>query len=202
MSVRFLNDRCFANAEGQLVLVNPQNGQYIPGACFVMFFSPNCPVCQQVSPDFDNLSRSIQGMTFGKLDINQAPNTHQISQFTSTPLVEVPTYILYLDGFPQQYRGQMDSRSMAMFLNNILRPQQQPARRPVSVMMPQQQPQRPQQQQMRPPVRPPPSGDMGEGEFRRQARPEPSSSGGGYIGPYPTYEEAYPGADYRNMARS
>lgn len=196
MSVRFLNDNNFTVQDGQLILIDPQYHAPMNGICFVMFYMTSCPSCQQTMPQFDALTQQVHGISFGKVDVATSPRTHQISQQSSTPLQAVPTLMLFIDGYPHVYRGRLDMGSMQGFLNNTLRA---PGNR--QSFMP------PQPSHIMPPG--PVGGGMGGSgmgpppqrrapQRRAQAPPEPS----GYAGPYPTYEQAYPGANYRDISRS
>ena len=207
MSAQYLNDSYFAASNGNLVLIDPQSGYPNQGACFVMFFSHSCETCKHVMPHFDALSSRIRGIQLAKMDMSQGQQTFQISQQTGTPLVSVPTMFLFIGGYAQPYVGNTDVDSMQQFLQDSLRNsghQQQFAPPPRQQMPP--------PQQLPGPIgggmgsmQPPQHGGRGRGGGERESgrrgpprQPEPS----GYSGPYPTYEQAYPGANYRDMSRN
>lgn len=73
----------------------------IPNFSFVMFTSEQCRHCKDVEPDFLRLSRSIQGCSFGIMNVDQYnQKIVTISARSNTPLEYVPYIILYRHGVP------------------------------------------------------------------------------------------------------
>lgn len=91
----FLTPNDFTIHDGELVKPNDQ------GYSFVFFFTNTCPLCNDVKPAFNRLSRIIRGVSFAYMDVEQNNwLLRDMSLRTRTPIDYVPLLILFANGRP------------------------------------------------------------------------------------------------------
>jgi thiol-disulfide isomerase/thioredoxin len=80
---------------GDLIKINDY------GYSLVFFFTNSCGICNEVKPAFNYLSKSIRGIKFAYMDIEQNDwDVHSLSLKSRTPITYVPFLLLYINGHP------------------------------------------------------------------------------------------------------
>lgn len=72
----------------------------IPGFSLILFYSTQCPHCQNLLPIFKRLPGSINGCQFGIINVSTNKNCIRLSKDTISPITYVPYIILYINGRP------------------------------------------------------------------------------------------------------
>ena len=78
----------------------------IPGFSLILFYSTQCPHCQNLLPIFKRLPGSINGCQFGIINVSTNKSCIRMSKDTITPITYVPLIIFYINGRPyHKYNG-------------------------------------------------------------------------------------------------
>jgi thiol-disulfide isomerase/thioredoxin len=72
----------------------------IPGFSLILFYSTQCPHCQNLLPIFKRLPGSINGCQFGIINVSTNKTCIRLSKDTISPITYVPYIILYINGRP------------------------------------------------------------------------------------------------------
>ena len=72
----------------------------IPGFSLILFYSTQCPHCQNLLPIFKRLPGSINGCQFGIINVSNNKTCIRLSKDTISPITYVPYIILYINGRP------------------------------------------------------------------------------------------------------
>lgn len=72
----------------------------IPGFSLILFYSTQCPHCQNLLPIFKKLPGSINGCQFGIINVSTNKTCIRLSKDTISPITYVPYIILYINGRP------------------------------------------------------------------------------------------------------
>ena len=72
----------------------------IPGYSLILFYSTQCPHCQNLLPIFKRLPGSINGCQFGIINVSTNKTCIRLSKDTISPITYVPYIILYINGRP------------------------------------------------------------------------------------------------------
>jgi thiol-disulfide isomerase/thioredoxin len=94
----------------------------IEGFSLILFYSTQCPHCQQLIPIFKKLPGTIGGCQFGMINISTAQNKKLIkmSNETVAPIQYVPYVILFVNGKPfMRYQGPSDGDTIRKFVLEI-----------------------------------------------------------------------------------
>lgn len=120
----------------------------IDGHSFILFTTTSCHYCKDIQPIFVKMSQTIQGCTFGIIDVDQEnQKIVNIASRSKTPLEYVPYMILYLKGRPiaQFIADESHPEKNFDYMRDFLIQQSNAAKRDISTM--QQHRQQQQQQQ-------------------------------------------------------
>lgn len=83
--------------------INP-NGQMcmsLKGFSMVFYTSDRCTICKRLKPQFNRLSKTIQGCTFAYMDVDQENmKIRKMAAQAGAPIDHVPIFVLFLDGVP------------------------------------------------------------------------------------------------------
>ena len=78
----------------------------IPGFSLILFYSTQCPHCQNLIPIFKKLPGSIGGCQFGMINVSTNKQCIKMSKETISPITYVPTIILFVNSKPFMiYKG-------------------------------------------------------------------------------------------------
>ncbi len=115
MSIYYLNVEDFALSDNMLT-------HSIPGITLVMFFTQTCKFCSTFMPQYQSLPGSIIGVNFALCCLDgKNGQIVKMSKSSSTPIPNVPKFILYTDGIPYiEYTGQRNRQSVLSFLQDIV----------------------------------------------------------------------------------
>ena len=92
----------------------------IPGYSLILFYSTQCPHCQQVLPVFRGLPGSIGGCQFGMVNVTLNKNCIRLSKDTIAPITYVPYIVLYINGRPfMKYMGPLTSEEIKRFIIEV-----------------------------------------------------------------------------------
>lgn len=92
----------------------------IEGFSLILFYSKQCPHCQELIPIFKRLPGSIGGCQFGMLNVSQNKDVIRLSTQTIAPIEYVPYVILYVNGKPfMRYQGPPDINEIRRFVFEI-----------------------------------------------------------------------------------
>ena len=96
-----------------------------PGICFVFFHGEQgqCKYCDTAKPEFMQLPYLIGGAKFGMVNLSRCNNLQQQSLNTITPLRQIPTFILFVNGRPFINYDSTQERTVkkfAEFMQNIM----------------------------------------------------------------------------------
>lgn len=83
--------------------INPTGQMCInmKGFCMVFYTSDRCTICKRLKPQFNQLSKSIQGCTFAYMNVDQENmKIRKMAAQASQPIDHVPIFLLFLDGIP------------------------------------------------------------------------------------------------------
>ena len=115
----FLNNTDFQLKQGDkglnLSLSNIQNGMTL-----ILFYTNECPYCEDMIKIFKQLPTRINGCYFGMINLSKYKDIIEISQKTIAPIKYVPDLILYVNGAPfVRYDGEPQIESILNFLSEI-----------------------------------------------------------------------------------
>jgi thioredoxin-like negative regulator of GroEL len=89
----------------------------IPNFSLVLFYSVQCPHCDQFISAFKRLPGSIKGCQIGMLNVNTNKQCVFKSRETIVPIEYVPFIILYYNGKPSMiYKGPPDQSEIGRFV--------------------------------------------------------------------------------------
>jgi len=92
----------------------------IPGFSLVLFYSTQCPHCQQLIPIFKKLPGTIGGCQFGMINVSTNKNCIRLSKDTIAPITYVPYIVLYINGRPfMRYSGPADASEIKRFVIEV-----------------------------------------------------------------------------------
>ena len=69
----------------------------IPGFSLILFYSTQCPHCQNFIPIFKKLPGTIGGCQFGMINVSTNKNCIRLSKDTIAPITYVPYVVLYIN---------------------------------------------------------------------------------------------------------
>ena len=95
---------------------------FIKDFSLILFYSPQCPYCQELLPIFKKLPNSFGGCQFGILNISSASNKKiiELSKNTITPITYVPLIILYVKSKPfMAYEGPPSLEEIKRFILEV-----------------------------------------------------------------------------------
>ena len=93
----------------------------IQGFSLILFYSTQCPHCQQLIPMFKKLPGTIGGCQFGMINISTNKQCVRISKETIAPISYVPYIVLYINGKPFiRYEGDKNLQSLAEFVSEFI----------------------------------------------------------------------------------
>jgi hypothetical protein len=115
MSIYFLQSSDFSIENGKLAI-------NMGGITLVMFYSQKCSYCMTFLPEFKKLPSNMMGVNFALCSVDDPKKmVVQMSHHTTTPIKNVPKFLLYNDGIPQvEYNGQRNRQSVIAFLEEVL----------------------------------------------------------------------------------
>lgn len=92
----------------------------IKGLTLVLFYSKECPYCDNLINKFKQLPNHINGCTFAMVNINRNMSVVDRSKSTVAPITYVPDLILFVNGAPYvRYDGAHDIQLIKEFIFNI-----------------------------------------------------------------------------------
>jgi thiol-disulfide isomerase/thioredoxin len=92
----------------------------IPGFSLILFYSTQCPHCQQLIPIFKKLPGTIGGCQFGMINISTNKQCVRMSKETIAPISYVPYVVLYVSSKPfMQYKGPYDINEIKRFVLEV-----------------------------------------------------------------------------------
>ena len=92
----------------------------IQGFSLILFYSTQCPHCQQLIPIFKKLPGTIGGCQFGMINVSTNKSCIKISKETIAPITYVPYLCLYINGKPfMQYKGPYDINEIKRFVLEV-----------------------------------------------------------------------------------
>jgi thiol-disulfide isomerase/thioredoxin len=92
----------------------------IRGFSFIMFYSTQCVYCQDLIPIFKKLPNSVEGCSFGLINVSNNKDVIKMSQNTRTKIAYVPLLILYINGRPyMKYEGPSDEQEIKKFIIEV-----------------------------------------------------------------------------------
>ena len=95
-------------------------GHFIKGFSLVLFYSTQCKFCNELVPIFRQLPGTINGCSFGMINISNNKKLIEMAKNTITPITYVPYIILYIDGRPfMAYKGKRDKKDITKFVIEV-----------------------------------------------------------------------------------
>lgn len=92
----------------------------IPGFSLILFYSTQCPHCQNLIPIFKKLPGSISGCQFGMVNISSNKNLIKMSKNTILPINYVPLIILFINSKPYMiYNGPHNGNEIKRFIIEV-----------------------------------------------------------------------------------
>jgi glutaredoxin-related protein len=92
----------------------------IPGFSLVLFYSKQCPHCDDFLPVFKKLTGSIEGCFVGILNVSTNKQCVMASRDTQAPIEYVPFVLLYYNGKPSMiYKGPADPGTIIQFIMDV-----------------------------------------------------------------------------------
>jgi thiol-disulfide isomerase/thioredoxin len=92
----------------------------IPGFSLILFYSTQCPHCQNLIPIFKKLPGSIGGCQFGMMNVGNNKECIKRSKQTIAPITYVPYIVLYINGKPfMSYQGPHDINEIKRFVLEV-----------------------------------------------------------------------------------
>jgi thiol-disulfide isomerase/thioredoxin len=115
----FLNKSDFSIKQGDKGQIMSLNS--IPtGMTLVLFYTNECPYCEEVLKVFKQLPNRMNGCLFAMINLTIHREIIDISQQTIAPITYVPDLILYVNGSPfVRYDGNPNTDSILQFINEI-----------------------------------------------------------------------------------
>lgn len=118
-SIQYLTVKDFSLQDGKKGKLLCNN---LRGFSFVMFYSRQCPHCEQVFPIFKELSRQMNMCAFAMINVSDNPGVVYASHKTVSPIKDVPYLILYINGHPfVKYTGARTMEEIYGFLVEMLK---------------------------------------------------------------------------------
>src|SRR5579872_4445255 len=94
----------------------------IKGLALILFWSPNCPICTKLWPDFQGLPRLINTVMFGAVNINENQQIISMSRSSIAPIEAVPYIVFYVNNRPfLQFDDQATLEKINGFVQYTLR---------------------------------------------------------------------------------
>lgn len=98
------------------------------GLTLVLFYSKECPYCDQLINKFKQLPNYINGCQFAMVNVNRNISVIEKSKNTVAPITYVPDVILYVNGVPyMRYDGAHDIQHIKDFIFQVYQQIQKPA---------------------------------------------------------------------------
>jgi thioredoxin-like negative regulator of GroEL len=98
------------------------------GLTLVLFYSKECPYCDQLINKFKQLPNYINGCQFAMVNVNRNISVVEKSKNTVAPITYVPDVILYVNGIPyMRYDGAHDIQHIKDFIFQVYQQIQKPA---------------------------------------------------------------------------
>lgn len=92
----------------------------IPGFSLILFYSTQCPHCQNLIPIFKKLPGTISGCQFGMLNVGTNKELVKMTKNTILPINYVPLIILYVNSKPYMvYKGPHDGNEIKRFIIEV-----------------------------------------------------------------------------------
>jgi thiol-disulfide isomerase/thioredoxin len=92
----------------------------IPGLSLILFYSTQCPHCQNLIPIFKKLPGSISGCQFGMVNVSSNKTLISMSKNTIMPISYVPLIILHWAAKPYMvYKGPYDENEIKRFVIEV-----------------------------------------------------------------------------------
>lgn len=92
----------------------------IPGFSLILFYSIQCPHCQNLIPIFKKLPGTINGCQFGMINVSSNKNLIKMSKNTILPINYVPLIILFINSKPYMiYKGPHDINEIKRFIIEV-----------------------------------------------------------------------------------
>ena len=102
----------------------------IPNLSFILYYSNNCPHCENMLSIMQSLPTKIQGIQMAIFNVSTDANKQVVlkSIKTNTPLKYVPYMLFYVNGKPYvQYTGEYKLDNILSFLNSVLKSLDKPS---------------------------------------------------------------------------
>lgn len=91
----------FLQPQDYYINANGQMCTSLKGFSMVFYTSDKCNICKRLKPQFNQLSKIIQGCTFAYMDVAQENmKIRKMAAQAGTPIDHVPIFVLFLDGVP------------------------------------------------------------------------------------------------------
>lgn len=92
----------------------------IPGFSLILFYSTQCPHCQNLIPIFKRLPGAISGCQFGMVNISSNKKLVMMSKNSILPIVYVPLILLFVNNKPYMiYKGPYDINEIKRFVIEV-----------------------------------------------------------------------------------
>lgn len=105
-----------AGSKGPLLCTN------IKGLALILFWSPNCPICHKLWPEFQRLPQFINTVRFGALNINENQQIIPMAKSSIAPIEAVPYIVFYVNNRPfLQFDDQATIEKIIGFVQYTLR---------------------------------------------------------------------------------
>lgn len=90
------------------------------GLTLVLFYSKECPYCDNLINKFKQLPNYVNGCTFAMVNVNRHMSIVEKSKSTVAPITYVPDVILYVNGMPYvRYDGAHEIEHIKNFIITI-----------------------------------------------------------------------------------
>lgn len=114
----------FLTSEDFVLVNGGQSGNIlqheIGGITLILFYSNQCPYCQQLIPIFKHIPDTISGCQFGMVNVSMNRSLISMAVNTSTPITHVPLMILYVNGKPyMKYDGRPTTKDIINFVVEV-----------------------------------------------------------------------------------
>jgi len=92
----------------------------IPGFSLILFYSTQCPHCQNLIPIFKKLPGTIGGCQFGMINVSTNKQCVKMSKETISPITYVPTILLFVNSKPFMiYKGPQIESEIRRFILEV-----------------------------------------------------------------------------------
>jgi len=124
--ILFLGNDDFQVRQGDQGLLLSLNSDF-RGLVLVLFYSKECPYCDNLINKFKQLPNVVNGCLFAMVNVNRNMLVVEKSKDTIAPITYVPDVILYINGIPyMRYDGAHELDSIKEFLLNVYQKIQKP----------------------------------------------------------------------------